>query len=122
MTGHTLMAYVRPQLAARVVQALIDAGCGDLFFDERLRVVPDLPEGDVAYSVQVGQKVEPMMRLEASGRSDEVERWARVLRESATTGRHGDGVVTVVAVAQHFHLSGPPDRPGDGDPVGGRDP
>lgn len=121
MTGLTIMAYVRPHLASRVVQALLDAGCTDLFFDERGRVLPDVPKGDAAYSVQIGQKVEPMIRLEASGHTDEVEHWARVVRETGTTGRHGDGIVIVVAVAQHFHLSGAADAPRPSGPEPGQE-
>lgn len=112
MTYQLLHAYVRPQLAARVVQALLDAGCDDLYVGESRRVVARLPDQDFEYSVAISQKVEPMTRLELLGTDREVERWTRVIRESATTRRHGDGVVTVVDAVDHFHLSGPPQDPG----------
>lgn len=111
MNDQVMRAIVRPQLAARVVQALIDAGCGDLWVEECRRVVSGLHEEDVEYSVQIGQKVEPMVRLEAVGRPVEVQRWAGIIGQTGTTHRHGDGVVTVVAVARHFHLSGSPVEP-----------
>ena len=107
MTYQLLHAYVRPQLAARVVQALLDAGCDDLYVGESRRVVARLPDQDFEYSVAISQKVEPMTRLELLGTDREVERWTRVIRESGSTRRHGDGVVTLVAAAEHFHLSGP---------------
>lgn len=109
MSVHVMQAYVRPQLAARVVQALIDAGCGDLCVEECRRVMPGLEEADGEYSVQIGQKVEPMIRLEAIGPAAAVERWARTIQESGTTHRHGDGAVTVIQAARHHHLSDRPD-------------
>lgn len=123
MSHQVLQAYVRPQLAARVIQSLIDAGCPDLLFEEGGRIAHgslELPDGDAKYSVQVGQTVEPMIRLEAVGRREEVERWVRVIRESGTTHRHGDGIVMVLPLVEHFHLSGPPDSPGHRDAGGGR--
>ena len=107
MTYRIIHAYVRPQVAARVVQALIDAGCDDLFLDESRRVAAGLQDPDVEYSVQISQRVEPMTRLEVIGPSDEVERWTRIIRESGSTRRHGDGVVAVVTAVEYFHLSGP---------------
>ena len=106
MSYQVIQAYVRPQLAARVIQALLDAGCDDLFIDETRRVVAGLQAEDFEYSVQIGQKVEPMTRLEVIGTADEVTRWAQVIRESGSSHRHGDGVVTIAAASEHFHLSG----------------
>lgn len=116
MTHQVIRAYVRPQLAARVIQALIDAGCNDLFLSESRRVVAGLAGPDVDYSVQMGQKVEPMIRLEMTGNVDDVERWTRVIRESGSSRRHGDGVVTVVGAVEHFHLSVVPPGPEPGAP------
>jgi nitrogen regulatory protein PII len=112
VTYQLLHAYVRPQLAARVVQALLDAGCDDLYVGESRRVVARPPNQDFEYSVAISQKVEPMTRLELLGTDREVERWTGVIRQSASTRRHGDGVVTLVAAVDHFHLSGPEHDPG----------
>lgn len=108
MSYQVLQAYVRPQLVARIIRALLDAGCNDLFLGETRRVVEGLEASDAEYSVQAGQKVELMLRLEVIGTQDEVRRWAGKVREAASTGRHGDGVVTILEAAEHFHLSGPP--------------
>ncbi len=107
MSYQVLQAYVRPQLVARIIRALIDAGCDDLFLGETRRVVAGLEASDAEYSVQAGQKVELLLRLEVIGTVDEVRRWAGKVRDAASTGRHGDGVVTIVEAAEHFHLSGP---------------
>ncbi len=106
MTYQVIQSYIRPALAPRVVQALLDAGCDDLFIDETRRVVAGLPAEDVEYSVQIAQKVEPMIRLEVIGAAAEVSRWVQVIREAGSSRRHGDGVVTVSVVTEHFHLSG----------------
>ncbi len=106
MTYQIIQAYVRPQLAARVVQALLDAGCDSLFIDETRRVVTGLQAEDIEYSVQIGQKVEPMTRLELIGTTAEVSQWVQVIRETGSSRRHGDGVVTVFEAGEHFHLSG----------------
>lgn len=108
MSYQILQAYVRPQLVARIIRALVDAGCRDLFLSEARRVVAGLEELDAEYSVQVGQKVELMNRLEAMGSAEEIRQWTGIVRQAGWTGRHGDGVVIVAAVAESFHLSGPP--------------
>ena len=108
MTYHCLRAYVRPQLAARVSQALIDSGCRDLFLDDASRVVAGRVSESAEYSVQIGQKVEPMIRLEVIGTADEVHRWLRIVRAAGSTLHHGDGVVTVSWASEFIHLSGPP--------------
>lgn len=108
MTYQVIQAYVRPQLAARVIQALLDAGCDDLYVGEARRVVAGLQTPDIDYSVQLGQKVEAMMRLEVIGSADEVDHWVQVIREAGSSRRHGDGVVTVSVAVEHFHLSGSP--------------
>lgn len=108
MTYQVLQAGIRPALAARVIQALLDAGCDDLFIDETRRVVAGLQAEDIEYSVQIGQKVEPMTRLEVIGTADEVTRWVQVIREAGSSRRHGDGVVTISVATEHFHLSGWP--------------
>lgn len=112
MSYQILQAYVRPLLVARIIRALIDAGCDDLFLGETRRVVAGLDLSDAEYSVQVGQKVEQMLRLEVIGTADEVRRWARLVREVASTGRHGDGVVTIADAIEHFHLSTPGEHGG----------
>ena len=109
MSYQILQAYVRPQLVARITRALLDAGCRDLFVTEAQRVVAGLEESDAEYSVQVGQKVEIMSRIEAMGSAEEVSRWSGIVRQAGRTGRHGDGVVLLAAVVESFHLSGPPD-------------
>lgn len=108
MSYQILQAYVRPQLVARIIRALIDAGCKDLFVGETRRVVAGLDESDAEYSVQVSQKVELMNRIEAMGTPDEAQRWSAIVRQAGATGRHGDGVVMIAAAAEVFHLSGPP--------------
>lgn len=108
MSYQVIQAYIRPALAARVVQALLDAGCDDLFIDETRRVVTGLQAEEIEYSVQIGQKVEPMTRLEVIGTADEVTRSAQVIREAGSSRRHGDGVVTISVATEHFHLSGWP--------------
>lgn len=106
MSYQVIQAYIRPVLAARVVQALLDAGCDDLFIDETRRVVAGLHAEDIEYSVQIAQKVEPMTRLEVIGTAVEVSRWVQVIRGAGSSRRHGDGVVTVSSATEHFHLSG----------------
>ena len=105
MTHQILTASVRLPLAARVVQALLDVGCRDLFVHDASRILPGLGRGSYDYSVQIGQGFEPMVRLEAVGLPDEVLRWTEAIRATGSTGRHGDGLVSVVNAAAFLHLS-----------------
>lgn len=113
MSHRVLHAYVRPQLAARIIRALLDAGCRDLFLTEARRVVAGLDEADAEYSVQIGQKVEVMSRIEVMGSVEAVREWAGIIRKAGWTGRHGDGVVFITEAMEAFHLSG---SPADSDP------
>lgn len=108
MTYQVIQAYVRPQLAARVIQALLDAGCDDLFIAEAKRVAAGLHAEDLEYSVQISQRIETMTRLEVIGTLGEVAQWVQVIREAGSSRRPGDGVVTVSVAVEHFHLSGSP--------------
>jgi nitrogen regulatory protein PII len=108
VTYLVIQAYVRPQLAARVIQALLDAGCDDLFLGEARRVVGGLQGPEFEYSVQLGQKVEVMTRLEVIGSAEEVKKWTSIIRDAGSSRRHGDGVVTVSEAVEHFHLSSSP--------------
>lgn len=114
MTMQLLQAYVRPQLASRVVQTLIDEGCGDLAITECRRVVGGLEEAEIEYSVQIGQKIEMMIRLETVGPAERVATWVQIIRERGATRRHGDGLVVVLEVAGYVHLSGMPPEVGRG--------
>lgn len=113
-----LQAYVRPQLAARIIRALVDAGCHDLFLTEARRVVAGLDESDAEYSVHIGQKIEVMSRIDAMGTIEEVQHWSAIVRQAGWTGRHGDGVVVIATAAEAFHLSG--SRRADSAPDPGR--
>ena len=106
MTYQILIASVRLPLVARVIQALIDAGCPDLFMHDASRVLTGLDRSSSAYSVRLGQGFEPMVRLEAVGRPAEIVRWTEAVHQAASTGRHGDGVLCVLNAVGYFHLSG----------------
>lgn len=106
MSYQVIHAYVRPQLAARVIQALLDAGCDDLFLAEAKRVATGLHAEDLEYSVPVGQRVETMTWLEVIGTPAETAQWVEVIRRAGSSHRPGDGVVTVAPALEHFHLSG----------------
>lgn len=88
--------------------ALLDAGCDDLFIGETKRVTAGLRPEDLEYSVQIGQRIETMTRLEVIGTPGEVSQWVQVIREAGSSRRHGNGVVTVSVAVEHFHLSGSP--------------
>ncbi|NOT07329.1 MAG: hypothetical protein HOP28_03900 [Gemmatimonadales bacterium] len=112
MIYQVLQAYVRPQLSARVVQALIDAGCTDLFFTETRRVVSGVGTPNVEYSVLAGQKVEAMVRIEVAGTETQLTHWTQVIKSAGSTQRHGDGTATIWGVLDHFHLSVGPEGAG----------
>lgn len=105
MTYQLLIASVRGPLASRVIQSLIDAGCKDLFIHPASRVLPGLDRSSYDYSVQLGQGFEPMIRLEAVGLPDEINRWTSAIRAAGSTGRHGDGIVCVISPAAYLHIS-----------------
>lgn len=105
MTFQILTAVVRSPLAARVIQALVDAGCRDLVVQDVRRVLAGLDRASYEFSVQMGQEFEPMVRLDAVGSPEDILRWSKAARAAGSTGRHGDGIVSIVDAAAFLHLS-----------------
>lgn len=107
MTAVLLQANIRPELASRVVRALIDAGCGDILQTDAQRVHAGLDASQYEFSMRLGQAFEPMVRLEAVGSPGQCAQWVHVIQRTGGTGRLGDGFVTLIPVVRTEHLSEP---------------
>ena len=100
-----IKAYVRMNMAERVVHALSTLGCRDFSIVEVRRVKQGLPRGSYEFSVVLGEAVEPMLKFEVACRDENVGLLIEAVRKAATTGHPGDGRIFVVTVDEAVAIS-----------------
>jgi nitrogen regulatory protein PII len=101
-----IVAYVRPHMAQATVAGLLEAGCPDALVHEGKRLVPGLRGEEYAFSIELGQRYEPMTILLFPAPEEAVDSWTEVIRRSARTGHHGDGDILVVPLDSMVRISG----------------
>lgn len=102
-----IVAYVRPHMAQATVGGLLEAGCSDLLVHDGKRLVSGLRGEEYAFSIDLGQRYEPMTILMFPAPEETVDSWTEVIRRSARTGHHGDGDILVVPLESIVRISGP---------------
>ncbi len=102
-----IVAYVRPHMVQATATGLLEAGCPDLLVQDGKRLVRGLRGEEYAFSIELGQRYEPMTVLMFPAPEDAVDRWTEVIRRTARTGHHGDGDILVVQVDSMVQISGP---------------
>lgn len=99
------VVYLRPHMAQAAVAALLEVGCRDILAYEVKRLVPGLRGEEYEFSVELGQRYEPMMALIYPAPEDAVTRWTEVVQGAASTGQHGDGEVLVLPLEVVVRIS-----------------
>ena len=101
-----VVAYIRPHMAQAAVAGLLEAGCPDVLVHDGKRLVPGLRGEEYEYSIELGQRYEPMTIILFPAPEDVVARWTEVVRRTARTGHHGDGDILVVPLDAVVRISG----------------
>jgi len=101
-----IVAYVRPHMVQATVTELLSAGCPDALVHEGKRLVSGLRGEEYAFSVELGQRYEPMTILMFPAPDVAVDSWTEVIRRSARTGHHGDGDILVLPLDSMVRISG----------------
>ena len=97
-------AYVRVNMAERVVAALAAEGSHDFSLVEVRRIMAGLPREAYDFSVALGGSFEPMVRFDIVCRDENAERLVAAVRKVATTGRPGDGKIFVLPVDEAVRI------------------
>jgi nitrogen regulatory protein PII len=100
-----IVAYVRPHMAQATLEGLLEAGCPDALVHEGKRLVPGLRGEEYAFSIELGQRYEPMTILLFPAPEEAVDRWTKVIRRAARTGHHGDGDILVIPLDSMVSIS-----------------
>ena len=97
-------AYVRDDMASRVIEALTAADFQDFTIIAAQRIIKGLAGAEYQFSMALGEKFEPVAKVEVVCRNENAERLADLIRTAAFTGRHGDGMVFVSPVEEAIHI------------------
>ncbi len=100
-----IVAYVRPHMAQATAAGLLEAGCPDVLVYEGKRLVPGLRGEEYAFSVELGQRYEPMTVLLFPTPEEAAGRWTDIIRRTARTGHRGDGDVLVLPLEAAIRIS-----------------
>ncbi len=93
-----IKAYIRLKKAEEVVHALEDAGVpGCTVIQVKATGKAAVPERE-KFSVEYGEKVSPVVKLEAVCNDEDTERILEVIRKTAFTGHRGDGMIFVSTI------------------------
>ena len=97
-------AYVRAEMASRVVEAMTTAGLRDFTIISAQRIAKGLDPSAYQFSMSLGEKFEPVAKLEVVCRDSTAERLVDLIRTAAFTCRRGDGMVFVSPVEDAVHI------------------
>ncbi|RMD93185.1 MAG: P-II family nitrogen regulator [Calditrichaeota bacterium] len=90
-----IKAYIRCEKAEEVVHALEDAGVSGVTLIDVMAVGPNIDPKNYKYSIECVEKYQKVAKLEIICTDEEADQFVKVLRESAYTGMHGDGIISV---------------------------
>lgn len=98
-------AYVRARMARFVVKALVDSGCRDFSATDIRGLAKGLHQKEYAYSEKLGDEYERIVEFDVVCRDENVQRLVAIIREVATTGKKGDGMIFVLPVEDAIRIS-----------------
>jgi nitrogen regulatory protein PII len=97
-------AYVRPHMTSRIVDSLVREGCS-VFSILEVRGIARSTVSGLDFSVELGDRYEPMLKLEIICRDDHADRYAEIIRQAAHTGHEGDGLVFIESIESVTRIS-----------------
>ena len=100
-----ITAYVREGMVNKLVAALETANSGDFTLMEARGIIGGLPGDAYRFSVDLGERFEPMVRLELVCLAENADALVDAIRASASTGRKGDGMIFVTSVDSAIRIS-----------------
>ncbi len=99
-----IKAYVRANMAHRVVEALAREGHLDFSIVSARGVTKGLPRESYSFSVGLGELVEEVVKIELVCRDENAERLADNIRQAASTGRKGDGMIFIGPIDEAIRI------------------
>jgi len=99
-----IKAYVRAHMADRVVEALEQAGYEDFSIGDIRGIARGLSREEYAYSVELADRYERVVKFEIVCRDEHVEHLAALIRRAACTGRKGDGMIFISPVEEAIRI------------------
>ncbi len=90
-----IKAYIRELKAEDVIHALEEAGVPGVTAIEVKRTGPDIAPEKARYSIDYGEKICPITKIEIVCRDGDVVRLVDVIQKTAYTGHRGDGAIFV---------------------------
>jgi nitrogen regulatory protein P-II 1 len=100
-----ITAYVRAGMVNRLVDALETARSGDFTLMEARGIVGGLPGDAYRFSVDLGERFEPMVRLDLVCAAEDVDILVDAIRTAASTNHKGDGMIFVMSVDTAIRVS-----------------
>lgn len=94
-----IKAYIRVSKAEDVIHALEEAGVPGLTAIEVRAIGAAVEPERAKYSIEYGEKISPITKIELICKDEDVERLVDILREKACTGYKGDGIIFVSDIA-----------------------
>lgn len=93
-----IKAYIRPALGHKVIEALKRAGVSNLsvIHAKGIGVFED-PQTET-YDAEIIEKSSDMLKIEIICRREDTDRYVDVIRQTAHTGKSGDGAIFVSEV------------------------
>ena len=100
-----ITAWVRAGMVNKLVDALEKANSGDFILVEARGIVQGLPGDSYRFSMDLGERFEPMVRMEVVCRPEDEAALVDAVRSAVTTGRKGDGMIFVTTVDAAIRIS-----------------
>ena len=99
-----IRAYVREARGEHVAAVLAQEGFDCTVLDVR-RIAHGLARSAYDYSVSLGSEYEKIVRIEVVCSDADAERLVDLVRQAATTGKRGDGMIFVAPIDDALRIS-----------------
>lgn len=99
-----IRAYVRAARGEHVASVLAQEGFDCTVLDVQ-RIAHGLARSAYDYSVALGSEYERIVRIEVVCSDADAERLVELVRQAATTGRRGDGMIFVAPIDDALRIS-----------------
>ena len=91
-------AYIRHHAVNRVIEALEKAGFSDMTLIDVRGITKAARAAEYKYSLELAEKYMDVIKVEIVCEDQQAENAAKIIQQTAHTGRNGDGLVYVIPV------------------------